>query len=131
MTERRPLVEVYEAKRAIQKYLFPDGQLEKRFVEAMDGQEEVLIYTKLPRGFAIQTPIGSYAPDWAIVFREGKVRHIYFVAETKGTLSSLQFRPIEEAKIACAKKLFEKLHSDCVIYKHVNDFQTLLNRVMT
>ena len=124
-------MEAYEAKRAIQKYLFPDGQLEKQFVEAMDGQEEVLIYAKLPRGFAIPTPVGSYAPDWAIVFREGKVRHIYFVAETKGTLSSLQLRPIEEAKIACAKKLFEKLHSDCVIYEHVNDFQTLLNRVMT
>ena len=91
----------------------------------------MLIYAKLPRGFAIPTPVGSYAPDWAIVFREGKVRHIYFVAETKGTLSSLQLRPIEEAKIACAKKLFEKLHSDCVIYEYVNDFQTLLNRVMT
>ena len=97
----------------------------------MDGQDEVLIYAKLPRGFAIPTPVGSYAPDWVIVFREGKVRHIYFVAETKGTLFSLQRRPIEEAKIACVKKIFEKLHSDCVIYEHVNDFQTLLNRVMT
>ena len=75
--------------------------------------------------------ISSWNWKSVIVFREGKVRHIYFVAETKGTLSSLQLRPIEEAKIACAKKLFEKLHSDCVIYEHVNDFQTLLNRVMT
>lgn len=130
MTEWRPLVEAYEAKRAIQKYLFPDGQVEKRFAQAMDGREEVLCYAKLPRGFKIPTPVGSYAPDWATVFREGTVRHIYFVAETKGTLSSLQLRPIEEAKIACAKKLFASLHSDCVIYEHVNDFQTLLNRVM-
>ena len=130
MTERRPLVEAYEAKRAIQKYLFPDGQVEKRFAEAMDGQEEVLCYAKLPRGFKIPTSVGNYAPDWAIVFHEGTVKHIYFVAETKGTLSSLQLRPIEEAKIACAKKLFASLHSDCVIYEHVNDFQTLLNRVM-
>ena len=90
----------------------------------------MLSYAKLPRGFAIPTPVGNYAPDWAIVFREGTVRHIYFVAETKGTLSSLQLRPIEEAKIACAKKLFASLHSDGVIYEHVNDFQTLLNRVM-
>ena len=94
------------------------------------GGDEVLIYAKLPRGFAIPTPVWNYAPDWAIVFREGTVRHIYFVAETKGTLSSLQLRPIEQAKIACAKKLFASLHSDCVIYEHVNDFQTLLNRVM-
>ena len=130
-TEKRPYSEAYEAEKAIQNYVFTDGNVERRFAQDLDGGNEVLIYAKLPRGFAIPTPVGSYAPDWAIVFREGKVRHIYFVAETKGTLSSLQLRPIEEAKIACAKKLFEKLHSDCVIYEHVNDFQTLLNRVMT
>lgn len=130
-TEKRPYTEAYEAEKAIQNYVFTDGNVERKFAQDLDGGDEVLIYAKLPRGFAIPTPVGSYAPDWAIVFREGKVRHIYFVAETKGTLSSLQLRPIEEAKIACAKKLFEKLHSDCVIYEHVNDFQTLLNRVMT
>ena len=130
-TEKRPYTEAYEAEKAIQNYVFTDGNVERKFARDLDGGNEVLIYAKLPRGFAIPTPVGSYAPDWAIVFREGKVRHIYFVAETKGTLSSLQLRPIEEAKIACAKKLFEKLHSDCVIYEHVNDFQTLLNRVMT
>ena len=129
MTERRPLVEAYEAKRAIQKYLFPDGQVEKRFAEAMDGQEEVLCYAKLPRGFKIPTPVGSYAPDWAIVFHEGTVKHIYFVAETKGSLSTLQQRPIEQAKIACAKRLFEKLN-DVVVYECVDDFQILMNRVM-
>lgn len=129
MTERRPLVEAYEAKRAIQKYLFPDGQVEKRFAEAMDGQEEVLCYAKLPRGFKIPTPVGSYAPDWAIVFHDGTVKHIYFVAETKGSLSTLQQRPIEQAKIACAKRLFEKLN-DVVVYECVDDFQTLMNRVM-
>jgi restriction endonuclease len=129
MTERRPLAEVYEAKRAIQKYLFPDGQVEERFAKAMDGQEEVLCYAKLPRGFKIPTPVGSYAPDWAIVFHEGTVKHIYFVAETKGSLSTLQQRPIEQAKIACVKRLFEKL-SDAVVYDCVDDFQTLMNRVM-
>ena len=129
MTERRPLVEAYEAKRAIQKYLFPDGQVEKRFAQAMDGQEEVLCYAKLPRGFKIPTPVGSYAPDWAIVFHEGTVKHIYFVAETKGSLSTLQQRPIEQAKIACAKRLFEKLN-DVVVYECVDDFKTLMNRVM-
>ena len=129
MTERRPLAEAYEAKRAIQKYLFPDGQVEERFAKAMDGQEEVLCYAKLPRGFKIPTPVGSYAPDWAIVFHEGTVKHIYFVAETKGSLSTLQQRPIEQAKIACVKRLFEKL-SDAVVYDCVDDFQTLMNRVM-
>ena len=129
-TEKRPYAEAYEAEKAIQNYVFTDGNVERKFAQDLDGRDEVLIYAKLPRGFAIPTPVGNYASDWAIVFREGKVRHIYFVAETKGTLSSLQLRPIEAAKIACAKKLFEKLHSDCVIYEHVNDFQTLLHRVM-
>ena len=129
-TEKRPYTEAYEAEKAIQNYVFTDGNVERKFAQDLDGGDEVLIYAKLPRGFAIPTPLGSYAPDWAIVFREGKVRHIYFVAETKGTLASLQLRPMAEAKIACAKKLFEKLHRDCVIYEHVNDFQTLLNRVM-
>ena len=129
MTERRPLVEAYEARRAIQRYVFPDGQVERRFVEAMDGADDVLCYAKLPRGFKIPTPVGSYAPDWAIVFHEGTVKHIYFVAETKGSLSDMQLRPIEQAKISCAKKLFEKLNG-IVVYDCVNDFQDLLNRFM-
>lgn len=95
----------------------------------MDGQEEVLCYAKLPRGFKIPTPVGSYAPDWAIVFHEGTVKHIYFVAETKGSLSTLQQRPIEQAKIACPKRLFEKLNN-VVVYDCVDDFQTLMDRVM-
>ena len=129
-TEKRPLAEAYEAERAVQNYVFTDGLVERRFVEAMDGEKAVLCYAKLPRGFTIPTPVGNYAPDWAIVFREGSVKHIYFVAETKGTLSTLQLRPIEDAKIACAKKLFEKLNGGYVVYEHVNDFKTLLNRVM-
>ncbi len=96
----------------------------------MDGSEEVFIYAKLPRGFRIPTPVGDYSPDWAIVFREGKVKHIYFVAETKGTLESLNLRPIEKAKIDCAKKLFARLSGGLVTYDHVDSFETLLNKVM-
>ena len=68
----------------------------------------MFIYAKLPKGFYIPTPVGHYSPDWAIVFHEGKVKHIYFVAETKGTMESLNLRPIEKAKIDCAKKLFSR-----------------------
>ena len=130
MTERRPLVEVYEAKRAIQKYLFPDGQLEKRFVEAMDGQEEVLIYAKLPRGFAIPTPVGSYAPDWAIVFHEGTVKHIYFVAETKGSEDITQLRAVEHAKIECASRHFASISDSKLKFGVVKNYETLYNKVM-
>lgn len=51
--------------------------------------------------------MGRYNPDWAIAFYEGSVKHIYFVAETKGTMSSIELRTIENSKIDCAKKYFE------------------------
>ena len=104
--------------------------MERRFAESLDGAAEVFIYAKLPRGFYIPTPVGHYSPDWAIVFREGRVKHIYFVAETKGTMDSLNLHPIEKAKIDCAKKLFAKLSNGLVIYDQVVSYQDLLNKVM-
>ncbi len=124
----------YPAKKAIQDYVFTDGMAEKsverKFAENLDGAEEVFIYAKLPKGFYIPTPVGHYSPDWAIVFHEGKVKHIYFVAETKGTMESLNLRPIEKAKIDCAKKLFTKLSDGLVTYDHVDSYQELLNKMM-
>lgn len=124
----------YRAQKAIQDYVFTDGSAEKsverKFAESLDGAEEVFIYAKLPKGFYIPTPVGHYSPDWAIVFHEGKVKHIYFVAETKGTMESLNLRPIEKAKIDCAKKLFSKLSGGLVTYDHVDSYQELLNKVM-
>lgn len=75
----------------------------------MDLAEEVCVYAKLPRGFQIPTPVGNYAPDWAIAFNNGTVKHIFFVVETKGTMETLNLRPIEQAKAKCAKKLFNEL----------------------
>ena len=124
----------YRARKAIQDYVFTDGAAEKsverKFVESLDGAEEVFIYAKLPKGFYIPTPVGHYSPDWAIVFHEGKVKHIYFVAETKGTMESLNLRPIEKAKIDCAKKLFSRLSNGLVTYDHVDSYQELLNKVL-
>ena len=102
--------QAFLASKAIQDCVFTDGTAEKSvertFAEKLDGSTEVNIYAKLPKGFAIPTPVGYYSPDWAIVFHEGAVKHIYFVAETKGSMSSMDLRPIERAKIDCAKKLF-------------------------
>ncbi len=92
--------------------------------------KQVFIYAKLPKGFYIPTPVGHYSPDWAIVFHEGKVKHIYFVAETKGTMESLNLRPIEKSKIDCAKKLFAKLSDGLVTYDHVDSYQELMNKVL-
>ena len=130
----KTLDQAYRADKAIQDYVFTDGtaedSVERRFAKSLDGSQNVFIYAKLPKGFAIPTPVGHYSPDWAIVFHEGTVRHIYFIAETKGTMDSLNLRPIEKAKIDCAKKLFTTLSNGMVTYDHVDDFQQLLNKVM-
>lgn len=118
------------AKKAIQDYVFTDGSAEKsverRFAEDLDSAEEVCVYAKLPRTFQIPTPVGNYSPDWAIAFYEGTVKHIFFVAETKGTMDSLNLRPIEQAKINCAKKLFNEMSTSKVRYHDVDSYQNLL-----
>ena len=100
------------AKKAIQDYVFTDGSAEKsierKFAEDLDAAKEVCVYAKLPRTFHIPTPVGNYSPDWAIAFHEGTVKHIFFIAETKGTMESLELRPIEQAKISCAKNYLMK-----------------------
>ena len=118
------------AKKAIQDYVFTDGvaekSIERKFAEDLDAAEEVCVYAKLPRAFQIPTPVGNYSPDWAIAFYEGKVKHIFFVAETKGTMESLELRPIEQAKISCAKKLFNEMSTSKIRYHDVDSYQNLL-----
>ncbi|HPZ60280.1 MAG TPA: restriction endonuclease subunit R, partial [Bacillota bacterium] len=125
------ITKAFRAKKNIQDYVFTDGTAEKsverRFAEDMDKADEVCVYAKLPKGFAIPTPVGNYSPDWAIAFYEGTVKHIYFIAETKGTMESLNLRPIEQAKIKCAKKLFNQISTSKVKYHDVDSYQTLLN----
>ena len=119
------------AKKAIQDYVFTDGSAEKsierKFAEDLDAADEVCVYAKLPRTFQIPTPVGNYSPDWAIAFYEGTVKHIFFIAETKGTMDSLNLRPIEQAKISCAKKLFNEMSTSKVKYHDVDSYQSLLN----
>ena len=124
----------FRATKAIQDYVFTDGtaeqSVERRFVQNLDSSEEVCVYAKLPKGFHIPTPVGNYSPDWAIAFYEGKVKHIFFIAETKGTMESLNLRPIEQAKISCAKKLFNDISTSNVRYDAVDSYTELLNKVM-
>lgn len=121
-----------EAKKHIYDYVITDSEKEKEFAKELDASSEVCVYAKLPRGFFIPTPVGDYNPDWAIVFNEDKVRHIYFVAETKGKLESLHFdtRGIEKAKIQCAKKHFEKIASSTVKYDVVDSYEMLMEKVL-
>ena len=124
----------FKATKAIQDYVFTDGSavdsVEMKFATALDAAAEVCVYAKLPRGFAIPTPVGNYSPDWAIAFNAGTVKHIYFIAETKGSLDSMVFNhisPLEQAKINCAKALFRQINSGSVKYGVVDSYQSLLN----
>lgn len=127
-TERMPenISKALRARKNIQDYVFFDSQKEKEFAEAMDVAAEVCVYAKMPRTFKIPTPVGEYAPDWAIAFNEGSVRHIYFVAETKGTMDSLELSTVEQTKIACAKKVFNELSTSQVRYHEVSTYDELL-----
>jgi len=117
----------------IYDHAITDSQVERAFVHDLDTSRDVVVYAKLPRGFVIPTPVGNYNPVWAISFREGHVRHVCFVAETKGTMSSLELRGVEQAKIACAEKFFKNLSRriapDHVQYDVVTDYAGLMDLV--
>ena len=124
----------FAAEKAIQDYVFTDGtaeqSVERRFAQDLDKADEVCVYAKLPKGFAIPTPVGNYSPDWAIAFYEGTVKHIFFIAETKGSMESFDLRRIEEAKISCAKKLFNNISTSNIRYDAVDSYEKLLGIVM-
>lgn len=118
-----------EVKNHIYDYVVTDSEIEKTFAERLDTSSEVVVYAKLPKSFFIPTPVGHYNPDWAIAFKEGTVKHVYFIAETKGSMSSMDLRKVEEVRIECAKKFFSKITSDTVKYDVVNSYEKLLNLV--
>lgn len=103
--------------------------IEKNFANDLEIQENVAVYTKLPGGFKINTPVGNYNPDWAVVFKEGSVKHIYFVAETKGSNKEADLREVEKSKIECARRHFATISSSNVKYEVVKDYQTMLDIV--
>lgn len=123
----------YPAKKNVQDYVFTDGyakdgqSIERKFAENLDIHEEVCVYAKLPKGFSIPTPMGNYSPDWAIAFYAGTVKHIYFIAETKGTTDNWQLRDIEKAKIHCAKALFSHLAQGNIVYQEVDSYEALMD----
>ena len=112
--------------RHIYDYVFTDSKNERTFVKELDTSAEVVVYAKLPKGFFIPTPVGNYNPDWAIAFHEGAVKHVYFIAETKGSMSSMELREIEKCKIDCARKFFTKITSNEVKYDVVDSYGKLM-----
>lgn len=120
-------------QKSVYEYVVTDSKVERSFVTELDTSDEVVVYAKLPRGFFIPTPVGNYNPDWAIAFKEGSVKHVYFVAETKGSMSTMQLKKIEEVKIECARKFFATINErgaiESVTYDVVSSYDELLQLV--
>ena len=123
-------VNAMKAKKHLYDHIVYDSSNERDFATDLDMNTDVAVYVKLPDGFYISTPVGHYNPDWAIAFYEGEVKHIYFVAETKGSMSSMQLRLIEESKIHCAREHFKAISNGNVVYDVVDSYKSLLEKVM-
>lgn len=116
-------------KKHIYDFLTTDSTIEADFAKALENSLEVVVYAKLPKSFYISTPIANYSPDWAIVFDKDKVRHIYFVAETKGSDSEMDLRAIEKLKIHCATEHFKTISGGEVKFSKVSSYDKLLEIV--
>lgn len=116
--------------RSIYDYLIYDSKIEQEFAQDLDVNDKVAVYVKLPKSFFISTPVGKYSPDWAVAFHEGEVKHVYFVAETKGSNETLELRGVENAKLTCAKAHFAAISSQSVTYDVVSSFSELMDLVM-
>ena len=123
-------VNAMKAQKHLYDHVVYDSTVERDFAANLDTNTNVAVYVKLPDGFYIATPVGHYNPDWAIAFYEGSVKHIYFVAETKGSMCSMQLRLIEQSKIHCAREHFKAISGDGVVYDVVDSYRTLLEKVM-
>ena len=117
------------SSKGVQDWTVLDSDIERKFAQDLEESADVCAFAHLPRSFKIPTPVGDYAPDWAIAFNEGSVKHIFFVAETKGSLQSLNLKGVEKAKIRCARKLFEQLGEDDVRYDFVSTYEELMDKV--
>ena len=122
-------VNAMKAKKHLYDHIVYDSTNEKKFASDLDINNSVAVYVKLPNSFYISTPVGKYNPDWAIAFHEGSVKHVYFIAETKGSMDSLELRTIEQSKIHCAKKHFKAISNNEVVYDVVDNYESLLNLI--
>lgn len=120
-------VNAMKSNKHLYDHIVYDSDNEQKFAEELDTNADVAVYVKLPDGFYISTPVGRYNPDWAIAFYEGTVKHIYFVAETKGSMSTMQLRLIEESKIHCAREHFKAISNGEVVYDVVDSYKSLLD----
>jgi type III restriction enzyme len=94
-------------KKSVYEYVVYDSEVEREFARKLDEREDIKLFVKLPRWFEIDTPVGKYNPDWAIVKHDGQA--LYLVRETKGTREFLKLRTSEADKVRCGQKHFEAI----------------------
>ncbi len=123
-------VNVMKAKKHLYDHIVYDSAVERDLAAQLDASKDVAVYVKLPDSFYIATPLGRYNPDWAIAFYKDTVRHVYFVAETKGSMRSMQLRLIEQSKIQCAREHFRAISGGNVVYDVVDSCRSLLEKAM-
>ena len=124
---RAEVAKAYRATKHITDFVISDSTGERRFARDLDEANEVVVYAKLPHSFKIPTPVGSYTPDWAIAMERDNVKHIFFIAETKGSLQSMQLSKIELSKIECYSKLIRDISTSKVKYHKVSTYQDLID----
>lgn len=112
-----------EAKKSVYDHVVYDSDVEQQFAASCEKNKDIKVYAKLPAWFKIDTPLGTYNPDWAILVDKDDQEKLYFVVETKGTLFAQELRPIEQAKIDCGAKHFEALGQD-VSFAKADSFET-------
>src|SRR5579863_6332877 len=110
-----------EVERSIYDVIEFDSDVEKRFAKGLDAREDIKLFFKLPAWFKVQTPMGEYNPDWAIVKEEEGSGQLYLVRETKGSDDTEDLRGRERKKLECGKAHFDALNVDYKIVTSHNE----------
>ena len=117
-----------ESKKSAFEHVVYDSDVERGFAERFENNDRIKVYAKLPDWFKINTPIGTYNPDWAVLVEDDNEQKLYFVLETKGNILAEALRPIEHAKIQCGKAHFEAIGSE-VVFKPVDSFDRFIETI--
>lgn len=114
-----------EAQKSVFDHVVYDSDVELEFAKRFELSDDVKVYAKLPGWFKIDTPLGGYNPDWAVLVERDGEQRLYFVIETKGSLFTTDLRPKEQAKIDCGRAHFRALE-DGAEYTVTNSYDSFI-----
>ena len=112
-----------EATKSVYEYNVCDSEVEVNLSKEFEQSDNVSVYTKLPSWFTVPTPLGTYNPDWAILYNKNGGEKLYFITESKGTIFDEALRPIEKGKIHCGKEHFKSIGSRMIIAHTIEDVE--------